>query len=153
LEVSGQLHSQAALPPGEEPPVPIGQEAGWAPEPVWTMWRRENSCAYRDSNFRRGRNLLVKIIMMNFIFHSSSVVFIIEFTNNLVYESKLLTFRIAEADYWRVRIFYLQIPLLLQLLQIFLTPFSHFAKKLNAVFVAPKFKKTLNNSALDIAYL
>jgi hypothetical protein len=25
-----------ALPPGKEPPVPIVQEAGWAPEPVWT---------------------------------------------------------------------------------------------------------------------
>jgi hypothetical protein len=26
-----------ALPPGKGPPVPIGQEAGWAPEPVWTQ--------------------------------------------------------------------------------------------------------------------
>jgi hypothetical protein len=26
-----------ALPPGKGPPVPIGQEAGWAPEPVWTL--------------------------------------------------------------------------------------------------------------------
>jgi hypothetical protein len=25
-----------ALPPGKGPLVPIGQEAGWAPEPVWT---------------------------------------------------------------------------------------------------------------------
>jgi hypothetical protein len=24
--------------PGKSPPVPIGWEAGWAPEPVWTMW-------------------------------------------------------------------------------------------------------------------
>jgi hypothetical protein len=22
--------------------VPIGQEAGWVPEPVWTLWRTEN---------------------------------------------------------------------------------------------------------------
>jgi hypothetical protein len=26
-----------ALPPGKGPPVPIVQEAGWAPEPVWTQ--------------------------------------------------------------------------------------------------------------------
>jgi hypothetical protein len=26
-----------ALPPGKGPPVPIGQEGGWAPEPVWTQ--------------------------------------------------------------------------------------------------------------------
>jgi hypothetical protein len=45
--VSGQLHAPAALPPEKEPPVPIGYEAGWAPEPVWTTWRRENSWPYR----------------------------------------------------------------------------------------------------------
>jgi hypothetical protein len=26
---------------GKDPPVPIGQEAGWAPEPFWTRWCRE----------------------------------------------------------------------------------------------------------------
>jgi hypothetical protein len=34
MEVSGQLHISAALPPGKEPAVPIAQEARWAPEPV-----------------------------------------------------------------------------------------------------------------------
>jgi len=29
-----------ASPPRKEPPVSIGQEAGWAPEPVWMRWRR-----------------------------------------------------------------------------------------------------------------
>jgi hypothetical protein len=29
LEVSGQLQAPAALPPGKEPPVPIGYEVGW----------------------------------------------------------------------------------------------------------------------------
>jgi hypothetical protein len=38
------------FPLGKEPPVPIGYEAGWAPEPVWPTWRRENCCLYRDSN-------------------------------------------------------------------------------------------------------
>jgi hypothetical protein len=38
MGVSGQSHAPAALlPPGKGPPVPIGQEAGWAPEPVWTQ--------------------------------------------------------------------------------------------------------------------
>jgi hypothetical protein len=41
MEVSGQLHAPAALLPEEEPPVPIGYEAGWAPEPIWTRWWRE----------------------------------------------------------------------------------------------------------------
>jgi hypothetical protein len=36
MGVSGQHHAPAALlPPGKGPPVPSGQEAGWAPEPVW----------------------------------------------------------------------------------------------------------------------
>jgi hypothetical protein len=25
---------------GEVPPVPVGWEAGWAPEPVWTLLKR-----------------------------------------------------------------------------------------------------------------
>jgi hypothetical protein len=33
MELSGQLHASAALPPGKE--------FGWAPKPVWTLWRRE----------------------------------------------------------------------------------------------------------------
>jgi len=30
MEMSGQLHTAS-------PNVPIGQEAGWFPEPVWTL--------------------------------------------------------------------------------------------------------------------
>jgi len=33
--VSGQQHAPAALTPGKDP-VPVLQEAGWAPGPVWT---------------------------------------------------------------------------------------------------------------------
>jgi hypothetical protein len=32
-----------ALPPGKGPPVPIGQESGWSPEPVWTQRLEEKS--------------------------------------------------------------------------------------------------------------
>jgi hypothetical protein len=37
MGVSGQRHAPAALYPGKGPPVPIVQEAGWAPESVWTQ--------------------------------------------------------------------------------------------------------------------
>jgi hypothetical protein len=46
MGVSGQHHAPAALyPPEKVPPVPIGQEAGWAPEPVWTQRLEEKSSA------------------------------------------------------------------------------------------------------------
>jgi hypothetical protein len=49
--MSGQLHAPATLsPPGKEPPVPIVQEAGWAPEPVWTQRLEEKSCLCRGSH-------------------------------------------------------------------------------------------------------
>jgi len=35
MGVGGQPHAPAASTPGKEP-VPILQEAGWAPGPVWT---------------------------------------------------------------------------------------------------------------------
>jgi hypothetical protein len=45
MEVSAQLHALATLPPGKSAPAPIGQEAGWSPEPVWMMYRREKPLA------------------------------------------------------------------------------------------------------------
>jgi hypothetical protein len=41
MGVSGQRHAPAAL----LPPVPIVQEAGWAPEPIWTQKIEEKSFA------------------------------------------------------------------------------------------------------------
>jgi hypothetical protein len=38
-------HPSRALPPEKGPPVPIVQEAGWAPEPVWTQRLEEKSFA------------------------------------------------------------------------------------------------------------
>jgi len=41
--VSSQLHFPAALPPGKQPLLSIGQEARWAPESVWMRWESKNS--------------------------------------------------------------------------------------------------------------
>jgi hypothetical protein len=52
MGVSGQRHAPAALyRQGKYPPVPIVQEAGWAPEPVRTQRLEEKSFRlYRGSN-------------------------------------------------------------------------------------------------------
>jgi hypothetical protein len=41
--------TSAALTPGKQPQVPIGEESGWAPEPVLGKWR-EKPYSYRDSH-------------------------------------------------------------------------------------------------------
>jgi hypothetical protein len=52
MGVSGQRHAPAALlPPRKGPPVPIVQEAGWAPEPVWSQRiEKKILCPCRGSN-------------------------------------------------------------------------------------------------------
>jgi hypothetical protein len=45
MEMCGQVHAPATLPPGKQPPVPIVQEAEWAPEPLWTRWGGEKTPA------------------------------------------------------------------------------------------------------------
>jgi hypothetical protein len=43
MAISGQLRATAAFSQGDSRPVPTGYEAGWPPEPVWTLWRREKN--------------------------------------------------------------------------------------------------------------
>jgi hypothetical protein len=50
LEFSGQLHTLVSLPLDKEAPGPVGQEAAWIPELVWTIWQIDNSWPYWDSN-------------------------------------------------------------------------------------------------------
>jgi hypothetical protein len=40
-----ESRSGCVLAPGKGPPVLIGQEAGWAPEPVWTQRLEDKSLA------------------------------------------------------------------------------------------------------------
>ena len=44
MNVSGQYHDPVALPQGKNP-GPMEKEAGWAPEPIWTLWKGENPLA------------------------------------------------------------------------------------------------------------
>jgi hypothetical protein len=52
--MSGYLNAPATLLPRGKDPVPIAQEAGWAPEPVRTQTLQEKSFRLcRGSNFDR----------------------------------------------------------------------------------------------------
>jgi hypothetical protein len=68
VEVCGHLHAPAALPPGREPLVPIGWEAGWAPEPFWTRVKRNIPSPRRKSNPRT-----VSAVLNEFIYRRRSV--------------------------------------------------------------------------------
>jgi hypothetical protein len=50
LEVSGQFQVSAVLLLEKEPPVSVGYEFRWTPEPVSTIWESENSSPCRDSS-------------------------------------------------------------------------------------------------------
>lgn len=54
MEVPGQHHALAGLLLVKEPPVPIGQEAGWVPQPVWAFWRGEEFLATAGIEPRSG---------------------------------------------------------------------------------------------------
>jgi len=41
--MNGKLHVPAALFPGKETLVSIGEKAERSPNPVWTCWRKEKS--------------------------------------------------------------------------------------------------------------
>jgi hypothetical protein len=41
MEVNDQFYAPAALHQGIQPPILVGLDAGWAPEPIWTLWRRD----------------------------------------------------------------------------------------------------------------
>jgi len=44
-KVSGQIHAMTTLLLNKNLPEPTEKEAGWAPEPIWTLQRTEKSLA------------------------------------------------------------------------------------------------------------
>jgi hypothetical protein len=48
----GHFYVLAALPTGKAPPLPTEQEAGWASEPVWTVWKRGKFLAPSGNTWR-----------------------------------------------------------------------------------------------------
>jgi len=57
MGVNGQLHTPGALSSGNEPPVLIGLEGEWAPEPIWTLWRRQKKYLLLPAIEPRSSNL------------------------------------------------------------------------------------------------
>jgi len=49
MQVSGKYDSPTAVIVGQYP-VSVEQEAGWAPQTVWIVWRRDNLCLCLVSN-------------------------------------------------------------------------------------------------------
>jgi len=50
MEVTGQLHAAAALRPRKGPLLPIEEEAGCDPEPVWMRWYTRHKILLGRSN-------------------------------------------------------------------------------------------------------
>jgi len=65
MEVSGQPHASAALPPEKEPTKSIGWEAGWAP--VFTRIQSSKS----DRKWNRMKNVLLAFSVKNRIMLNS----------------------------------------------------------------------------------
>jgi hypothetical protein len=70
MEGSGYLQVQVAFPlPQARPPVPIEQKAEWAPDPVWTRLRSENTPAPAQN-----RTLIIQPVALSLHRLSYSVV-------------------------------------------------------------------------------
>jgi len=68
MEVSSQIYVPATLTPAKEPPVSIGQESSWAPELIWTRWRREKfpaSAGNRTPVVQFVRNLVTTLTKLS----------------------------------------------------------------------------------------
>jgi len=61
MEVNNQLHAPVTLLPEKATPVPIEEDPGWAPEPVWMLWRRQDRQGTYNVTMRRVRATIVEV--------------------------------------------------------------------------------------------
>ena len=64
MEKSGELHAPAALSLVEAT-VLVEREAGWAPEPVWTVWEKGQSPAHAGIATRTAPSETIKRLIAN----------------------------------------------------------------------------------------
>jgi hypothetical protein len=57
MQISDQIHEPTALSQGNETPKPTDKEAGRAPEPVFTIWKREKKALALAWNRNRNPQL------------------------------------------------------------------------------------------------
>jgi hypothetical protein len=75
-------HPSCALPPGKGPPVPIGQEAGWASEPVWTQRPEGKSFASAGDRAPVIQSVVRPQILLNYESRKILlIIFMVQFTN------------------------------------------------------------------------
>jgi hypothetical protein len=66
--VSGQLHEPAASTPGKEPPLSIGQDVGWAPQPALTLWCTETFLALAGNRTQAAQPLAIPTDLSRLLF-------------------------------------------------------------------------------------
>jgi hypothetical protein len=92
MEMSGQFHAPAALPPGKEPRIHVGYEAGWVPEPFWTRWWREKFPAPAGNRTLESRSSSCCYFKENCIFFEDLLPQTPTYSgNNIVFTSEVCT--------------------------------------------------------------
>jgi hypothetical protein len=77
-------HPSCVLPPGKGPPVPIGQEAGWASEPVWTQRPEGKSFASAGDQAPVIQSVVRPQILLNYESRKILlIILVVQFTNVL----------------------------------------------------------------------
>jgi hypothetical protein len=61
MKVNSQPHAPVTILPEKATPVPIEEVTGWAPEPVWLLWRRQDGQCTYNVTMRLVRATIVEV--------------------------------------------------------------------------------------------